>query len=636
MTSPSAPVEEPEELALASEFPAHERDTWRRLVEGVLAKSGALPADFHGSVEDLIESTTYDGITVKPLYTAEDVAPPSGFPGLPPFVRGSRPEGSVATGWDIRQRHAEPDPVAMTRALHADLDNGVSSLWLVVGDGGLPIGSLADVLHQVTAQVDARNPRDVDLAPVVLDPGAGFLPAADALLDWYAQSVAASAARGNLGADPLGVLARTGTGDQEAMVATARLATRVELGYPNLRTIVVDALPYHEAGGSDAQELGCAIAAGVTYLRALTAEGLKVDQACGQLEFRYAATADQFLTIAKLRAARRLWARVAEVSGVAPTARGQRQHAVTSSVMMTRRDPWVNMLRTTLACFGAGVGGADAITVAPFDSAVGAPDDFARRIARNTQSILLDESKLAGVIDPAGGSWYVEHLTDELAKAAWAWFTEIERAGGLPAALASGLVADRLDATWQTRRANIATRTDPITGVSEFPNLAEAPLQRPAVARPTTTGLPVVRLAEEYERLRDRSDAVLAESGRRPTVFLATLGPVAAHNARAMFAANLFQAGGIDTPTAGATSTVDEVVAAFGESGASIACLCGTDKSYADLAEPTAMALQAAGATRVLLAGSPRDGSSVDGYVHKGCDALAVLTDTLDALGVAR
>ncbi|MCZ9342313.1 methylmalonyl-CoA mutase family protein, partial [Streptomyces sp. TRM76130] len=294
----------------------------------------------------------------------------------------------------------------------------------------------------------------------------------------------------------------------------------------------------HEAGGSAAQELGCSLATGVAYLRGLTDAGLGVEQALGRMEFRYAATADQFLTIAKLRAARRLWARVAEVCG-APRAGAQLQHAVTSPVMMTRRDPWVNMLRTTVAALAAGVGGADAVTVLPFDDALGQPDAFARRIARNTSTILIEESHLSQVIDPAGGSWYVERLTDELAHAAWGFFQEIERGGGQAACLRSGLVGDRLAATWAARGAKLATRREPVTGVSEFPHLAEEPVVREPAPEPPSGGLPRVRRDEAFEALRARSDAHLAATGARPRIYLAALGPAAAHTARLSFAANL-------------------------------------------------------------------------------------------------
>jgi methylmalonyl-CoA mutase len=386
----------------------------------------------------------------------------------------------------------------------------------------------------------------------------------------------------------------------------------------------VDALPYHEAGGSAAQELGASIATGVAYLRGLTEAGLSVEQACAQLEFRYAATADQFLTIAKLRAARRLWARVAEVCG-APGAGAQAQHAVVSPVMMTRRDPWVNMLRATIATLAAGVGGAEAVTVLPFDHALGLPDAFARRIARNTSTILVEESHLSRVIDPAGGSWYVERLTDELAEAAWRFFRTIERDGGQAAVLRSGRLRTDLATTWAQRSKKLATRREPITGVSEFPHLGEKPVQRAPAPEPRTGGLPRVRRDEAYEELRARSDAHLAATGARPRVFLAALGPAAAHTARLTFAANLFQAGGVEPVTEGT----------FEESGATEVCLCSSDTVYEEQAEDVVRTLRSAGARHVFLAGRPGQYSDVDSYVFAGCDAVAVLTATLDRMGVS-
>jgi methylmalonyl-CoA mutase len=349
-----------------------------------------------------------------------------------------------------------------------------------------------------------------------------------------------------------------------------------------------------------------------------------VDEAFGQLEFRFSASADQFTTIATLRAARRLWDRVGEASGAAPEARGQRQHAVTSSVMTTKHDPWVNMLRTTVACFAAGVGGADVVTVQPFDAALGLPDAFARRIARNTQSLLVEEGHLARVLDPAGGSWYVESLTEDLARAGWAWFTEIERAGGLAAALESGVVGTRLAAAWAERAQRLATRTDALTGVSEFPNPTEVlPARRPAAPAPAG-GLPRVRAAAAFEELRDRVEAVQP----RPRVHLATLGPVARHTARATFAANLFGAGGLQTPAG-------DGVTGFAEAGTTVACIVGTDKDYASDAFDLAAELRSAGASQVWLAGSPSLGvDGVDGYVYAGCDALDVLTTVLGQLGI--
>ncbi|AUG75672.1 methylmalonyl-CoA mutase small subunit [Kitasatospora sp. MMS16-BH015] len=614
----------PEGLSLAAEFPDATREQWQRLVEGVLRKSGA--QDVSGvDAEDALATDLQDGLRVRPLYTATDTAAEPGYPGFPPFVRGGRPQGSALSGWDVRQQHADPDPRRANEAVLADLENGVTSLWLTLGgEGGLPVAELPRVLTGVY----------LDLAAVALDAGAEFPAAAEQLLALYDKPT------GTLGADPLCLLARTGDDSRTdgLLAAATELARRTAADHPGLRALTVDALPYHEAGASAAQELGCALATGVAYLRALTAAGLSADQAAGQLEFRLAATEDQFLTIAKLRAARRVWARVAEVSGVAPAQAAQHQHAVTSRVMMTERDPWVNMLRTTVACLAAGLGGADAVTVLPFDEAVGLPDAFARRVARNTQSILLEESHLARVIDPAGGSWYVEQLTEELAQAAWTFFQEIERAGGQRAALQEGLVAERIERTWAERTAELAHRREPVTGVSEFPNLGEQPLVRePAPARPSG-GLPTVRRAEQFEALRRRSDAYLAAHGARPKAFLAQLGPAAVHTGRSTFAANLLQAGGIETTGAEGTEAV-VLAEAFAASGATVACLCSGDKLYAEHAEAVAAALKAAGARLVLLAGQPGERreayqrAGVDAFVHVGSDAVAVLTAALDQIG---
>jgi methylmalonyl-CoA mutase len=664
-----------EAFALAGEFPAASREQWQRLVEGVLAKSGK-PGLTGLEAERALATEVEDGLWVQPLYTARDALSDGGgsdgggsdgggsdgggsdpgWPGFAPFVRGGRAQGSAVSGWDVRQQHAHPDPGRMNAAVLADLENGVTSLWLTVGGSGLPVAALPDVLEGVY----------LDLAGVIVDAGADFAAAAEQLFALYTAGPAAIAGTGNLGADPLGLLARTGqdADTDEHLAEAARLAARCISEFPGLRALTVDALPYHEAGASAAQELGLSMSTAASYLRELTQSGLTADEAAGQLEFRYAATADQFLTIAKLRAARRLWSRVAEVCDIAPEGAAQRQHAATSTVMMTERDPWVNMLRTTVAGMAAGVGGADAVTVLPFDSALGLPDDFSRRIARNTQAILLDESNLARVIDPAGGSWYVERLTDRLARAAWDWFQQVERAGGHPAALRSGLIAERIAQNWAKRSADLARRREPVTGVSEFPNLGERPVIRePAPARPGG-GLPRVRRSEAFEALRARSDAILAATGARPAMVLVALGPAAVHTARSSFAANLFQAGGIETAlletalletalletalreAADGSKTkkpdMQALAEAFTASGARAACICSSDALYAEYAEAAAAALKAAGARYVVLAGRPGDrregyqGAGVDAFVYQGCDAVAALTAVLDESGARR
>jgi methylmalonyl-CoA mutase len=586
-------------LVLAGEFPPATREQWRQLVDGVLK---GRPFD------KVLVTHLHDGIDLQPLYTADDLGDAAtdarlGLPGSAPFVRGG---SAVRNGWDVRQHHVVADPATANEAVLADLERGATSVWLRSSPD-----DLARVLDGVY----------LDLAAVVLDPGPAFVEGADALRAlWEQRDIAPSAAIGGFGADPVawGV----------AVDPAVALAVRAADEMPGVRAFTVDGTVWHEAGASDVEELSLTIATGIGYLRELTAAGLDVATAAAQIEFRYATSADQFSGIAKLRAARRLWARVTEVSGATQP---QVQHAVSSGAMMTRRDPWVNMLRTTVACFAAAVGGADAITVAPFDAAIGASDDLGRRIARNTQALLLDEAYVARVADPAGGSWYVEHLTADFARSAWGGVQALERANGVAAALDSGMVGELLEATWAERSAAIARRKDPITGVSEFPDISEAPVVRPPAPEPAPAVVPRRRYAEGFEDLRDRAES----TGVRPTIFLANLGPVAVHTARSMFAKNFFESGGIaalgndgfDSPIAAANAFVD--------SGATIACLCSSDAVYDERAESAALALRDAGARRVYLAGR-RETPGVDEHVYAGCDAIAVLRTALDtALGDA-
>jgi methylmalonyl-CoA mutase len=621
---------EPEELALAAEFSRVDaRAAWLALVDQVVRKTGRITEDASvdappGAGFEKLTWRTLDGIPVRPLYTLDDAPDPAstGVPGAAPYVRGGRANGPAPDGWDVRQRHADPDPATARTAVLADLENGVSSIWLAVGAGGTAVADLGAVLDGV----------HLGLAPVVLDATGDTadteLGAAGAFLELAMDR--GGDLLGTLGLDPIGRRARTGDGpDLDVVVPTA---ITLASGFPRVRVVVVDTLPVHGAGASDAQELGFALAAGVAYLRALTDAGLDLATAAGQLEFRYAATAEQFPTIAKLRAARLLWSRVTEACG---RALPQYQHAVGSPAMLTRRDVHGNLLRGTVAGFAAGVGGADAVTVAPFDAALGTSEPFSRRIARNTQSLLVQEAHLARVIDPAGGSWFVESLTRELAAAAWAFFQEIEAAGGVVAALDAGLVAERVAAVRERRAEAAARRTAPIVGVSEYADLTEGRERKRVLEHsyPLTTGLPLFRPAEPYEAFRDRSDALLAETGSRPCAFLATLGPLAAYTVRAGFARNLLQAGGIETPEAGPTETTQDVVEAYRKAGTPVAVLCSTDALYAERASDTAAALRAAGARHVLLAGKA-DVPGVDGHLAAGCDAPAVIESVYTALEV--
>jgi methylmalonyl-CoA mutase len=447
--------------------------------------------------------------------------------------------------------------------------------------------------------------------------------------------------------------------------------------------VLADGRPVHDAGGSEAQELAFTLAAGIAYLRALEAGGIALDAARNALSFRLSADADQFLTLAKFRALRLLWARIEQACGLAP--KPIFIAAQTAWRMLTQRDPYVNMLRATMATFSAALGGANAITVLPHTLALGLPDAFARRVARNTQLVLLEESNLAKVSDPAAGSGGIETLTQRLCEAAWSLFQEIESAGGAFAALEQGLIQGKVAATRAVREANVAKRKEVLTGATEFPNLHEAHVAvldvKPIVPAPAGEtkvkfdALAAMRLAAPFEALRDRSDQISKDTGARPKVFLANLGRPADFTARATFAKSFFETGGIEaidflpsssplpfgersTPQApgeGAlasdrnpapTPSVQErplpmgemkdfaaLAAAFKASGAALACLCSSDKIYAQHAVAAANALQAAGAKHIYLAGRPGEqepalrAAGVNEFVFAGGDALAILRE---------
>ncbi len=590
----------------------HRRADWEKAAADVLRTSGRMgPEDPDDLVWQKLTRTTLDGIEVPPLGVADDLEgmPGTGVPGAVPYTRGAAltpPD----QGWDVRAHLAEPDPARAAADALLDLENGVTSLWLSLGAGGIPLTHLPNVLREV----------HVDLAPVVLDCPEDPLGAAEAFCGVLHDRGVRPAAGTVLAVDPVSTLLRglaTDAGQLAGQVGTLAALARQH----GVLACAVDGTAVHDTGATDAQELGYTLAVGAALLRVLTGTaGLPVEEAAGLLEFRYAATVEQFATIAKLRAARRLWHRVLELSG-APHAAGQRQHAVTSRPVLTKYDPWMNMVRGTLAAFAAGTGGAAAVTVLPFDTALGLPDALARRNARNTSALLVHEAQVARVTDPAGGAYAVERLTDDLAQAGWAQFQELEAEGGVLASVTAdeGGLRDRVrHQAEEPRRRQVATRRRPITGVTEFPDLDEVLPERP----PHPEGAPAAdRYGLPFELLRDDPPAT--------AVFLATMGSVAEHTARAGFAANLLAAGGVRSVPAGPTSSVAEVLEAYRTSGSPVVCVAGTDTAYAAWGADVVRALRGAGATYVVLAGKPGartvPARLVDDSCARGTDALGFL-----------
>ncbi|WP_182866553.1 methylmalonyl-CoA mutase family protein [Rhodopirellula sp. JC639] len=698
----------PRELSVQDDFPAVDYDQWRQVVEKALA--GA-------PFEKKLVSKTYDNLAIQPIYSRRDESgqdDPMGFPGLASRVRGGRPLGSVQSGWDLRQEYTEPCLAEGNQAILADLAGGVTSIQIRlddagrdgldpddsasdtgVGRGGATVYSVDD-LDKLLAEVQ------LELIAVALDAGAAFVPAAATLAAlWQRRGVSPEQARGAFNADPLAELARRGqlpTETSTALSSLADLAAWTSKHSPQVTAVGVDTSPYHDAGASAAQDIALAVATGVEYLRTMTDRGMDVDAAAKQILFRISLGTEHFRAIAKLRAARWLWSRVLESSGASEEVWAMRIQTRTGNRVLTKHDPYVNLLRNCVAVFAAGIGGADAITSVPFDCVAGLPNELSRRVARNTALVLQEESHLHRVIDPAGGSWFLDQLTEDLAGKAWEIFQQTERQGGMASALAGGWVAEEIAATAQARAKDIATRKRGVTGVSEFPNVAEEPLVREAAdlnalaqaaatrvnnARPASdeaaslvvaddpvaaavtaasagatlgqlagglgfrrgetasmTAIAPQRLAEPFDQLRDASDAWQRTHGNRPRVFLAGFGPVAHYSGRATWSTNFFEAGGFEVVTDEGSDDADAAAVAFAQSGAKIALICSSDKLYPDVVPAAAGKLKAAGAEAVVLAGFPGDNeqawreAGVDRFIFMRCNVLETLRSLLAQVGV--
>jgi methylmalonyl-CoA mutase len=606
------------------------RARWRTAVAAVLAKSTRRDAsELPVEPERLLDTATYEGFSVRPLYTALDGRPEPALPGHWPYTRGGDATRDVLSGWKVLESFPLPGHSGDegNSAVLGALTDGVSALGLRVGVGGVPADQVDRLLEGVF----------LELVPVVVDARADFGAAAAAVTSLVAAlpEEKRPSLSIDLGADPL-TAALTGA-PAAALDDVVSVAAGLTDFRGAVRAVTVDGPTLHGLGANAAWELAGVLAAAVEYARTLSDSGLSVSDALRQISFRFAADDDQFMSIAKFRVARQLWARVAEVAGV-PDAGAATVHASTSLAMMAQRDPWVNMLRCTLAAFGAGVGGADTVLVHPFDAAIpggaaGVATTFSRRIARNTQLLLLEESHLGRVLDPAAGSWFVEDLTEELAAAAWAHFQELEVRGGFSAA--KDHLVEQIAVVAQQRADDIAHRKTPLTGINEFPNLAEAPL---TVAEPQADSPPGVhRYAAAFEALRDRSDAYLDTHGRRPRVLLLPLGPLAEHNIRTTFAANLLASGGIETVNPGPLDAAGVATAVTDSGSPTVAVICGTDARYGTEVSDVVEAAHVAMVEHVCLAGPEKAVGDAthrpDEYLTAKIDAVEALSELLTRLG---
>jgi methylmalonyl-CoA mutase len=654
---------------LSTWFPPHDVETW---------EAAALKA-LKGRPLSSLTTRTPSGLACAPLHPPMVGYPESGLPDAPPFVRGAGVLDRREAGWDVRQLHDAGSLVEAAQAVRDDMACGARSLWLVPDGAGRGLGG------EPAEGLPLRTLDDLDAALSAVDLGAVavHVEPGEAAAGWFAALCALGERRGIgpaglLGAvpyDPIGVLATRGSLRSGLPAAFDALTALIEQAAqaPGVQVVGISGLPWANAGGHAVLELAGMLAQAAGVLRQVEARGGSIERTAAATLLQVSVQRDTFEELAKLRALRLLWSKLLAACGAGAAAQRANVHAVTAPTSLARRDPWVNLLRGTHGAFVAALGGADVVTVVPFDRALGAPGSLGRRVAANTQAVLEAEAHLARVADPAGGSRYVEALTDRLAREAWSVFQEVEAAGGLVAALRAGTWQSRLAAAASSRAGAVGRRSHVVLGVNLYANPGERAEVRRTVAavaasrwRPTSGGaaireailagqpiaevgcvaglvetvdpVPTVREAAGWEALRDTSEAWAARHGRAPRVFLATIGPLEAHKARREFATGLFEAGGFEVVTVGEPASTEALIAAFGE--AEGACLCGSDEDYPAAVPALAAGLRARGAAFVAVAGRPGDHrerwreAGLGHAVFLGGDVLAELRSMLAAAGV--
>lgn len=667
-------------------FPIPSFEEWKQEVEKSLK----------GKPFEKLYSTTYENITIKPIYTRRDIESLTHveqYPGFPGYVRGTRPNGYIQEPWKVSQEISATSPQEWNEIVKHDLARGQTEIHIVLERLGFPVISLDD-MEAMFSDIS------LDKYSLRVDAGAQSLSFL-ALFAAYLQKrqMPFTAVRGTIGMDPIGTLAETGhlsfslASSYDVMADVAKWAKN---NMPHVKTVIVRGEPYHNGGANAVQELAFAFATAVEYINACLDRGLAIDDVASQIQFSFAVGSNFFMEIAKLRAARLVWANIVQAFGGSESAQKIAMHARTSYFTKTIYDPYVNMLRAAAEAFAATIGGADSLHVSPFDEAIGPADEFSRRIARNTQLILLEEAHIANVIDPAGGSYYVETLTAQVAEKTWKLFQEIEGKGGIVKALQDGFVQAEVENIAKQRKDNVKKRKEKIVGTNFYANLAEAPIQKAnegsekafpfskvdeenvaqlqagfrenrwietaifmAVRRATAQEIEAAlkadeasinvkpiqqwRLAEPFEQLRKATEVHLEKHGARPTVHLINIGSIPNYKTRADFITGFFEAGGVAVAKSEGYHTAEEAVSGALEANGTHYIICGSDESYTDMVPAIAKAFkQAKPNAKLYVAGKqPADveqtfiEAGVDGFIHIGSNCYETIVSFMKEMGVA-
>ena len=567
---------------------------------------------------------SYEGFAVQPMAHPQDLADIAHIDALPgqfPYVRGTRADGYR---WLIAQDLCLSDLRRFNHALVHALANGQTAIY---ADSKLPLHRVEDL---------ATAFADIDLTQFPLLIQAANSAKLYGLLRGYLKDDALREIHGCLGDDPLRTLAQSGGIASDAFERMAAFVQLADAQSPRLETIAVGSDVYHDAGASAVQEMALAMATAVTYLREMGRRGLDVELVAGKMRFFMRVGENFFMEVAKFRAVKMMWAQIAAAFSGGEAAQKIKLHASAASRNKTRHDVYVNMLRATTEAMAGAIGGVDSLQVAPFDAVLGESTAFSRRIARNLQLILQEEVRLIDLIDPAGGAWHVETLTDQLAKSAWSLFQQIEAQGGLIEALRAGSVQAQIAAVAGQRRQDLAEGRTALIGSSRYPNLDETlpDVQNPPAAVDDAGGrieaqpLRAERLAVPYEELRRRAETYRRQRGHRARIFLASFGHPAACKADADFARELYEPGGFEVIDGGGHGSIESAIHATLNSQAAAVVICTGDSHDAAAVTAYIDALNARQPDLTVLF------ADIDDWIDNGVNAYEMNRTLQDKLGV--
>lgn len=595
---------------LFEQFPAVSTEEWKAKVD----------ADLKGvPFEKKLVWRTNEGFYVQPMYRAEDIEnlkTTDSLPGEYPYVRGTRTDNDWLTRQEII---AETPAEANAKALEV-LGKGVTSL-------GFKVKNADDVAVLL---------KGIDLAKVEINLCSCVRHAAEVATSLVAAVKSAGAEstfKGSIDFNPWKKALKHGVEYPGDIIKEAVALFEIAKDVPGLRVLAVNSVMFNNAGAYIFQELGYALSWGAEWLTLLTDAGVAVDEVAKRIKFNMGISSNYFMELAKFRAARMLWAQIVEqYKPECKCSCKMMAHAVTSEFNQTIFDAHVNLLRSQTEAMSAALAGVDSITVTPFDKAYKTPDDFSERIARNQQFLLKEESHLDKVVDPAGGSYYVETLTASIAQEAWKLFLDVEEKGGFNANVSNGAIQDAVNASSEKRHNDMARRKEILLGTNQYPNFGEMAADKIVKTeckcccgeKAEGKGLSTKRQGSDFEELRLATEA----ASNRPKVFMLTIGNLAMRLARSQFSANFFGCAGYEIIDNLGFNTVEEGINAAIEKNADIVVLCSSDDEYATLAPEAFKVLD--GRAEFVVAGAPAcsedlQAQGITNFIHVRSNVLETL-----------